>query len=68
MNPPADLVRDISFAFRDSHSRRVANVEQVNRVAHLALNAKPAIDFCGYWQRLKAAAQGSVTIIKADAM
>jgi len=42
------------MAWRED-SRRVANGEQVNRVAHLALNAKPSVDFSGYWQRHKAA-------------
>ncbi len=42
------------MAWRED-SRRVANGEQVQRVAHLALNAKPSVDFCGYWQRHKAA-------------
>ncbi len=42
------------MAWRED-SRRVANGEQVGRVAHLALNTKPSVDFCGYWQRHKAA-------------
>jgi transposase-like protein len=41
-------------AFRED-SRRVANGEQVSRVAELAMAAKPSVDFCGYWQRHKAA-------------
>ena len=41
-------------AFRED-SRRVANGEQVGRVAALAMAAKPSVDFCGYWQRHKAA-------------
>ena len=32
-------------------SRRVANGEQVQRVAHLAMANKPSVDFTGYWQR-----------------
>ena len=32
-------------------NRRVANGEQVNRVAKLALDRKPSVDFSGYWQR-----------------
>jgi transposase-like protein len=41
-------------AFRED-ARRVANGEQVARVAHLALVNKPSVDFSGYWQRHKAA-------------
>lgn len=41
-------------AFRED-SRRVANGEQVTRVAGLAMANKPSVDFCGYWQRRKAA-------------
>jgi transposase-like protein len=41
-------------AFRED-ARRVANGEQVTRVAELAMAAKPSIDFAGYWQRHKAA-------------
>jgi len=35
--------------------RRVDNGAQVRQVAHLALNARPSVDFSGYWQRHKAA-------------
>ncbi len=31
--------------------RRLSNGEQVNRVAALAMKAKPSVDFSGYWQR-----------------
>jgi hypothetical protein len=41
-------------AFRED-ARRVANGEQVTRVAELALTNKPSVDFAGYWQRHKAA-------------
>ena len=41
-------------AFRED-SRRVANGEQVQRVAQLAMANKPSVDFSGYWQRHKAA-------------
>jgi transposase-like protein len=41
-------------AFRED-SRRVANGEQVTRVAGLAMTSNPSVDFCGYWQRHKAA-------------
>ncbi len=37
-------------SWREDH-RRTSNGEQVDRVASLALNAKPSIDFAGYWQR-----------------
>ena len=40
-------------AFRED-ARRVANGEQVTRVAELAMANKPSVDFCGYWQRHKA--------------
>jgi hypothetical protein len=33
----------------------VANGEQVQRVAKLAMVNKPSVDFSGYWQRHKAA-------------
>lgn len=32
-------------------NRRVANGEQTQRVAHLAMKAKPSVDFSGYRQR-----------------
>ena len=41
-------------AFRED-ARRVANGEQVTRIASLAMANKPSVDFCGYWQRHKAA-------------
>jgi transposase-like protein len=41
-------------AFRED-SRRVANGEQVGKVAALAMTNKPSVDFAGYWQRHKAA-------------
>jgi hypothetical protein len=31
--------------------RRVSNGKQVNRLAGLALKAKPSVDFGGYWQQ-----------------
>lgn len=37
-------------AFRESH-RRMDNGSQVQRVAGLALAARPSVDFGGYWQR-----------------
>jgi hypothetical protein len=42
-------------AFRED-ARRVANGEQVERVAGLAMANKPSVDFSGYWQRHRAAA------------
>jgi hypothetical protein len=36
-------------------NRRMSNGEQVDRLAGLALKAKPSVDFSGYWQRHKAA-------------
>jgi len=38
-------------------NRRAANGEQVNRLAGLALKAKPSVDFSGYWQRHAEAAR-----------
>jgi hypothetical protein len=35
--------------------RGMSNGEQVSAVIGLALRAKPSVDFCGYWQRAKAA-------------
>jgi hypothetical protein len=32
-------------------NRREANGDHVNRVAKLALDSKPSVDFSGYWQR-----------------
>jgi transposase-like protein len=49
------LLRYAQEAAWREDSRRVANGEQVQRVAHLALTAKPSVDFSGYWQRHKAA-------------
>ncbi len=37
-------------AWREDH-RRVANGEQVQQVAKLAMIRKPSVDFSGYWQR-----------------
>jgi transposase-like protein len=37
-------------AWREDH-RRVDNGGQVRGIAHLAMKAKPSVDFCGYWQR-----------------
>ena len=49
------LLRYAQEAAWREDSRRVANGEQVNRVAKLAMANKPSVDFSGYWQRHKAA-------------
>lgn len=41
-------------AWREDH-RRELNGVQVDRIAALAMRNKPSIDFCGYWQRGRAA-------------
>ena len=41
-------------AWRDD-LRRVSNGDQVYGVAGLAMRRKPSVDFCGYWQRARAA-------------
>jgi hypothetical protein len=41
-------------AFRED-ARRVANGEQVTKIAALAMTNRPSVDFAGYWQRHKAA-------------
>lgn len=47
----AYLLRYAQEATWREDNRRTANGEQVNRVAGLALSAKPSVDFTGYWQR-----------------
>jgi hypothetical protein len=42
------------IAFREDH-RRAANGEQFAAVAGLVARNGPSVDFCGYWQRAKAA-------------
>jgi transposase-like protein len=49
------LLRYAQEAAWREDSRRVANGEQVTRVAELAMKNKPSVDFAGYWQRHKAA-------------
>ena len=49
------LVRYAQEAAWREDSRRVANGEQVVRVAQLAMAKRPSVDFSGYWQRHKAA-------------
>ena len=50
------LLRYAQEAAWRENSRRVANGEQVTRVAQLAMARKPSVDFSGYWQRHKVAA------------
>ena len=45
------LLRYAQEATWREDNRRAANGEQVNRLSSLALNAKPSVDFAGYWQR-----------------
>jgi hypothetical protein len=35
--------------------RRTSNGEQVHGVIRLAMQCRPSVDFCGYWQRAQAA-------------
>jgi len=42
------------IAFREDH-RRTANGEQFTAVAGLVARNGPSVDFCGYWQRARAA-------------
>jgi len=42
------------IAFREDH-RRTANGEQFAAVAGLVARNGPSVDFCGYWQRARAA-------------
>ena len=41
-------------AWRETY-KRVANGTQVDRIVALAMHHKPSVDFCGYWQRSRAA-------------
>ena len=41
-------------SWREDH-RREANGEQVDRIVALAMANRPSVDFCGYWQRSRAA-------------
>jgi transposase-like protein len=45
------LLRYAQEASWREDNRRLSNGEQVNRIAGLALNHKPSVDFSGYWQR-----------------
>lgn len=45
------LLRYAQEASWREDNRRVTNGDQTQRIAHLALNRKPSVDFSGYWQR-----------------
>lgn len=45
------LLRYAQEASWREDNRRVSNGDQVQRVAGLAMNRKPSVDFAGYWQR-----------------
>jgi hypothetical protein len=45
------LLRYAQEAYWREDSGRVANGDQVSRVASLAMQSKPSVDFSGYWQR-----------------
>ena len=49
------LLRYTQEATWREDNREQSNGEQINRVAKLALAAKPSVDFSGYWQRHQAA-------------
>jgi hypothetical protein len=49
------LLRDAQEAAWREDARRVSNGEQVHRVVRLAMRCRPSVDFCGYWQRARAA-------------
>jgi hypothetical protein len=47
----AYLLRYAQEASWREDNRRVSNGDQVSRVAGLAMQQKPSVDFTGYWQR-----------------
>ena len=49
------LLRYAQEASWREDNRRMSNGEQVHKVAGFAMARKPSVDFCGYWQRRKAA-------------
>ena len=49
------LVRYAQEAAWREDLRRVHNGDQVYGVVGLAMHCKPSVDFCGYWQRARAA-------------
>ena len=49
------LIRYAREAAWREDSRRVDNGEQIYGVVGLAMRCRPSVDFCGYWQRARAA-------------
>ena len=49
------LVRYAQESAGRENKRRVSNGDQVQQTVSLALASRPSVDFCGYWQRHKAA-------------
>jgi len=49
------LVRYAQEAAWREDPRHVSNGDQVHRVVGLAMRCRPSVDFCGYWQRARAA-------------
>jgi len=49
------LLRYAQEATWREDARRVSNGEQVHGVIRLAMRCRPSVDFCGYWQRARAA-------------
>jgi transposase-like protein len=49
------LVRYAQESAWREDKRRVSNGDQVQQTVSLALASRPSVDFCGYWQRHKAA-------------
>jgi hypothetical protein len=49
------LVRYAQESAWREDKRRVSNGDQVQMAVSLALASRPSPDFCGYWQRHKAA-------------
>jgi hypothetical protein len=46
-----NLLRYAQEATWREDNRRIANGEQIKRLAALAMMGKPSVDFSGYWQR-----------------
>ena len=49
------LLRYAQEAAWREDARRVSNGEQLHGIVRLAMNCRPSVDFCGYWQRARAA-------------
>ena len=49
------LIRYAQESAWRENNRRVSNGDQTQRTVALALASRPSVDFCGYWQRHKAA-------------